>query len=314
MGADAQKNHMCTTCTDGEGANGVELLTLEEELLLTKFYSTRLQHACLELRVPRKVQGTAIAFLRRLYVHHSMIEHDPQHIMLACLYLACKAEESYISAAELERLSATPAAFILRHELTLLTALQYDLVVYHPYRALEAFWEGLCTWLASLAAQGRAEASAQPLSEEARKRARDAAVAAADALQLTDAPLLYSPGQLALAALRSGFLKQGVKLRGYLDRLCMNVGNEACDSAGAVSTPALPPPDALAKLTAVLSEIDRLGADGAKAVDQEAASAADKKLKACRAALLARRGGKADVPDKAKARSVKAGAKVSGER
>ena len=37
--------------------------------------------------------------------------------------------------------------------------------------------------------------------------AKKAARAAADALMLTDAPLLFPPGQLALAAMRSGFNK-----------------------------------------------------------------------------------------------------------
>ena len=45
------------------------------------------------------------------------------------------------------------------------------------------------------------------LSTEQRGRAREHAMAAADALLLTDAPLLFTPAQLALAALRSG-LKQ----------------------------------------------------------------------------------------------------------
>ena len=40
--------------------------------------------------------------------------------------------------------------------------------------------------------------------------AKKAARAAADALVLTDAPLLFPPGQLALAAMRSGFNKVGL--------------------------------------------------------------------------------------------------------
>ena len=45
------------------------------------------------------------------------------------------------------------------------------------------------------------------VSDEQMARARGAAVAAADALLLTDAPLLFPPGQLALAAMRAGFRK-----------------------------------------------------------------------------------------------------------
>lgn len=45
------------------------------------------------------------------------------------------------------------------------------------------------------------------LSGEQLARARGAAAAAADALLLTDAALLFPPGQLALAAMRAGFRK-----------------------------------------------------------------------------------------------------------
>ena len=45
------------------------------------------------------------------------------------------------------------------------------------------------------------------LSDEQLARARGAAAAAADALLLTDAALLFPPGQLALAAMRAGFRK-----------------------------------------------------------------------------------------------------------
>ena len=47
----------------------------------------------------------------------------------------------------------------------------------------------------------------QALSGDTVKRARGAAHAAVDALMLSDAPLLFPPGQLALAAMRSGFNK-----------------------------------------------------------------------------------------------------------
>ena len=45
------------------------------------------------------------------------------------------------------------------------------------------------------------------LTEQQMGGAKKAARAAADALMLTDASLLFPPGQLALAAMRSGFNK-----------------------------------------------------------------------------------------------------------
>ncbi|KDD74824.1 hypothetical protein H632_c1051p0 [Helicosporidium sp. ATCC 50920] len=251
--------------------------------LLVKFYSTRIQKACSELGVPRKVQSAAIVFLQRLYIWHSAIEHDPQHMMLACLYLACKAEECYFSAAELARLAGAPPALILRHELTLLSAIRYDLVVYHPYRALTGLWEDWQVWLA---AQEQGADSAAP-DEQTRQRVKDAALAGADVLLLSDAPLLFSPGQIALAALRSGALRRGLKLDGFLQHVCGQAG-EGGEKAGSAN--------ALAAVLKVLGEIDALGAQAAAPVEQEQATRADKVLKTCRAAL-SKKGGKTSVEE-----------------
>ena len=62
----------------------------EEERALLKFYGTKLQHACRELRLPRRVLGTAVTYLKRVYLSHSCLDHDPQQLLLSCLYLACK--------------------------------------------------------------------------------------------------------------------------------------------------------------------------------------------------------------------------------
>lgn len=43
-----------------------------------------------QLRLPRRVLGTALTYLKRIYVSHSCLEHDPQQLLLTCLYLACK--------------------------------------------------------------------------------------------------------------------------------------------------------------------------------------------------------------------------------
>ena len=47
----------------------------------------------------------------------------------------------------------------------------------------------------------------QQASSEALAKARASAMTAAEALMLSDAPLLFPPGQLALAAVRSGLRK-----------------------------------------------------------------------------------------------------------
>lgn len=64
--------------------------SLEEQELLLRYYGSKLQAICAELKLPRKVLGTCVTFLKRMYVHSCVLEVDPQTIFLTCLYLACK--------------------------------------------------------------------------------------------------------------------------------------------------------------------------------------------------------------------------------
>lgn len=59
-------------------------------------------------------------------------------------------------------------------------------------------------------ATGAGSSALEGVTEQQVAEAKKAARAAADALVLTDAPLLFPPGQLALAAMRSGFNKVGL--------------------------------------------------------------------------------------------------------
>ncbi|KAL9318098.1 hypothetical protein ACSQ67_014615 [Phaseolus vulgaris] len=105
-----------------------------------------------------KVVATAVTYMRRVYTKKSMAEYDPRLVAPTCLYLASKAEESTVQARllvfyikKLYFLSMLkPQIFnadadekyryeikdILEMEMKILEALNYYLVVYHPYRSL----------------------------------------------------------------------------------------------------------------------------------------------------------------------------------
>lgn len=81
----------CAICSAGaSAAPAPEPLSLGEELALLKYYGSKLQHVSRELRLPRRVLGTALAYLQRAYLSFSCMEQDPQLLILTCLYLACK--------------------------------------------------------------------------------------------------------------------------------------------------------------------------------------------------------------------------------
>ncbi|KAK6937847.1 Cyclin, N-terminal [Dillenia turbinata] len=83
--------------------------------------------------------------MRRAYTKKSMTEYDPRLVAPTCLYLASKAEESPVAARLLvfySRKVYTDERYkfeikdILEMEMKILEALDYYLVVFHPYRAL----------------------------------------------------------------------------------------------------------------------------------------------------------------------------------
>ncbi len=55
-------------------------------------------------------------------------------------YLA-QIEDCYISAAELGRLTGLPQDLLLRNELPLLEALNFDFIIFSPYRAIDGLVE-----------------------------------------------------------------------------------------------------------------------------------------------------------------------------
>lgn len=114
--------------------------------------------------------------------------------------------------------------------------------MYSPYKPIDGFFEDVKEAAADAAAAApagdvasaaaaAAEAAAgldpgmAALSAEQLDKARAGAYSAADALMLSDAPLLHTPGRLALAALRSGFSKVRGEAGGGLG-VCRRVGFE----------------------------------------------------------------------------------------
>ncbi|KAL7002964.1 hypothetical protein U1Q18_004124 [Sarracenia purpurea var. burkii] len=88
---------------------------------------------------------------------------------------------------------------ILNNEMIVLQSLGFDLIVYSPYRSLDGFVIDL-------------EDSLQAKDEELQKLKdmKETSKIEADKIMLTDAPLLFPPGQLALAALRKSNEVHGV--------------------------------------------------------------------------------------------------------
>ncbi|PKA61342.1 Cyclin-H1-1 [Apostasia shenzhenica] len=167
-------------------------LSCEEEQLMRVFYEQKIQEVCGAFKFPHKIQGTAIIYFKRFYLQWSVMEHHPKNIMLTCIYSSCKVEENHVSAEELGKGIQQDHQMILNNEIVVLQqSLGFDLIVYAPYRSIEGFIEDMEEFIQS-----------RDTTQDRLKELQEAAKFEVDKTMLTDAPLLFPPGQLALSALR----------------------------------------------------------------------------------------------------------------
>mmetsp|Transcript_5372 Transcript_5372/g.11309 ORF Transcript_5372/g.11309 Transcript_5372/m.11309 type:complete len:208 (-) Transcript_5372:29-652(-) len=115
---------------------------------------------------------------------------------------------------------------ILPAEIRLLSGINFELLCFHPYKAVLAITEDLRTYLKS--EKGRSlvtfvDGSDRPIIGQDLKPMHDAAQSIVNDVIVSDIPLLYTPGQIGLAALMVSNEKQKGKenipqidLMGYL--------------------------------------------------------------------------------------------------
>jgi cyclin H len=195
--------------------SGHAYLTPNQELTLIHFYGSKIsaligRNAEIDrLRRDNKVVATAAVLYRRFFLSNSVLLHDPKVIMVAAAFLACKVEDVTVDIRYLEQATAlmnvtVTIPEIVTAEVMLLSGVHFDLLCFHPYKAVLALTEDLRTFLKTQV--GRAAFSAPgtsvPLLQGADlKSLFDISRTLLDSIIVSDLPLLYSPGQIGLAAL-----------------------------------------------------------------------------------------------------------------
>ncbi|BBH10002.1 Cyclin-C1-2 [Prunus dulcis] len=120
-------------------------ITLEDFKLIKMHMASYISKLAQHVKVRQRVVATAVTYMRRVYTRKSMSEYDPRLVAPTCLYLASKAEESTVQAKLLvfyirkiysDEKYRYEIKDILEMEMKILEALNYYLVVYHPYRSL----------------------------------------------------------------------------------------------------------------------------------------------------------------------------------
>lgn len=172
-------------------------LNPSEERLMMRHFEFILREFCKKFSpaMPKYVQGTALTYFKRFYIHNSIMDYHPRDLMLTCVYLACKVDEFNVSIGQfvgnLKGDREKFANIILGFELLLMDKLHYHLTVHNPFRPLEGFFIDIKT--------RHFKSSAEMCSKVEKLRA--GAEEFLDKALGTDASLIFSPSQIALAAI-----------------------------------------------------------------------------------------------------------------
>uniref|UniRef100_A0A1L8DWS4 Cyclin-H n=1 Tax=Nyssomyia neivai TaxID=330878 RepID=A0A1L8DWS4_9DIPT len=192
--------------TDPEGFQEDLFLTPDEERQLLQHYCINMKEFCkrFEPTMPKAVIGSAFHYFKRFYLYNSTMAKHPKEILATCVYLACKVEEFNVSINQFignikgDRVKAMD--IILANELQLMQQLNYYLTIHNPYRPIEGFLIDIKT-RCTLVKPDRLRIGIDEFIERT---------------YLTDICLLYSPSQIALAAVLHAASKEQENLDHYV--------------------------------------------------------------------------------------------------
>ncbi|CAE6525159.1 unnamed protein product [Rhizoctonia solani] len=136
-----------------EQARAVDLQYADQTqiALIGILFANIISKLCKKLNLRQQVVATATVYFRRFYIKNSYCETDPFFVASTCCYLAAKAEEIPVHLKSVVVESRTlysneyqyksfPAdhSKLAEMEFYLLEDLDFDLIVFHPYRSLLA--------------------------------------------------------------------------------------------------------------------------------------------------------------------------------
>ena len=181
-------------------------LSLAECMQLEQYYLRNLRKTCLDMRYPRRVMLTALVYFRRCFLSECIFSsEEPEAIALTAIYLAGKTEEMKPGPGyppshrgiDVEKFSAycklKKKSKIYAGEMGLLRTLSFQLLVFHPMRALRG-------WIESYKQRAR-KADEKLASDESFKELQDLAEDRIVWAYFTDALFTATPGGVGAACL-----------------------------------------------------------------------------------------------------------------
>ncbi len=196
------------------------LLSPADEAALISFYCSKIPlligpRALLpRCRRDAKVAATACLLFRRFYLSNSVMMHDPKSMLAAAAFLASKVEDcmilvGYLEMGTKEMDAPVPLDEILDAEINLIEGIDFDLLVFSPYKMVLSYTEDLRTFLKTgrgmrlitFPDQDGVDVRRRQLVGEDLRPILDVAMKICDDVIVSDIPLIFAPGEVGLAAL-----------------------------------------------------------------------------------------------------------------
>lgn len=208
-----------TNLVIAEKAGQNDLLTTKEELYLIRSYLVNLKEFCRKFQPPmrKSVVATAFMYMKRFYIYESCMEYHPKNIGVTCAYLASKVDEFNVSIDQFIKNvkgdCRKAQKTVLSNELLLMKKLHFHLTVHLPFRAVEGFLIDLRARYPP--AKDKTELMVPEIDDYL------------DKSMFTDACFLFTPSQIALAAVCYSAEKCELDLTSYLNEFLFKNEPEA---------------------------------------------------------------------------------------
>lgn len=175
----------------------LDLITFDEEQKYLRFFAQQIIQTCAHFKMPTQVRATATAFFRRFYLVNSAMDFHPKNVVFTCVFLAAKSENYFIAIDSFcSLLPKTDKLDILDLEFVVLLSLKFILLVHHAFRPLYGFFldfQNVLLHTQPPLPDINTDAIGA-LYDNAKRWLNDHAL-------LSDVLLLFTPPQIALAAL-----------------------------------------------------------------------------------------------------------------
>jgi len=205
-------------------------MTADDQKILALFYETKIFDYCRVFQFSRNVLATSIVYFKRFYLYCSMMQYAPKNIVLTCLFLACKSENSYIALDEfLKKVPKGPSAETIKElELTVSQNIRFEYQIQSPFWALHGFYLDIQAFL------NGPDKDSVNLEDNSQRRLHATFKGSNDYALIAlygDLVFLYWPSQIALACLMVASKNNGFTedLDSYIENLVKDQTTEKAE-------------------------------------------------------------------------------------